>query len=72
MSQIIDYACPSITCEVFNKPFEVTCWDRDEELYSEGNEGEPCEGDDPRCDGCGTFMEPADDVKLALDKLVSG
>lgn len=70
MSQIVDYACPDITCDAFNKAFQIQCWDKDEEEYGEGHYGEPVEGDDPRCDGCGSYLELADDVRLAIDKLV--
>lgn len=68
MSQITDFACPNITCEGFNKVFQVECWDKDEEEFGEGQIGDPCCIEQLCCVDCGSFCYSADKVKMSFNK----
>lgn len=69
--QLIDHSCADITCEAFNKPFTIECWDKDEEEYGEGNAGDPICDDYLKCGGCDNYCPHSEEVERALQKLLA-
>jgi len=66
MTQIIEHACPNITCGAFNDPWPLEC--TDDLPYGEGYYEPECD-DDSDCGACGTHVVSVEMLERYLKRL---